>query len=155
MDKNRKIKSLTRNVLSFEANSCFCILFYSYWYSFQFRRGWTPGAIGKSVAKLMTFKCARNGPDKDKKKKKKKKKGVAAAAGDSEPDEPLEPKPTLKVQRKGDVFTIQVTSISNQTRIQGGMQGVNCVTRSRFRLGPIRKEKKTKHYLRSSICGLN
>lgn len=60
---------------------------------------------------MMTFKCPRGGQDKDKSKKKKKKGRTAGAdmgGGDSEPDEPLEPKPTLKVQRKGDVFTIQV-----------------------------------------------
>ena len=61
----------------------------------------------------MTFKCPRGGQDKDKSKKKKKKGRTAGAdmgGGDSEPDEPLEPKPTLKVQRKGDVFTIQVNT---------------------------------------------
>lgn len=62
----------------------------------------------------MTFKFARGGPDKDKNKKKKKKgsrpggTGGDVGGGDSEPEEALEPKPTLKVQRKGDVFTIQV-----------------------------------------------
>lgn len=58
----------------------------------------------------MTFKCARGGPEKDKNKRKKKKghKPGENLGGDSEPDEPLVPKPALKVQRKGDVFTIQV-----------------------------------------------
>ena len=59
----------------------------------------------------MTFKCPRGGHEKDKNKKKKKKgtgPGAAVGGGDSEPEEPLEPKPALKVQRKGDVFTIQV-----------------------------------------------
>lgn len=76
---------------------------------FQPRRGWQPGVIGKSVAKLMTFKCPRGGPDKDKKKKKKgARPGMDLGGGDSEPEEPLDPKPALKVQRKGDTFTIQV-----------------------------------------------
>lgn len=60
----------------------------------------------------MTFKCPRGGADKDRNKKKKKRGnrpgGTDGAGGDSEPEEPLQPKPTLKVQRKGDVFTIQV-----------------------------------------------
>lgn len=60
----------------------------------------------------MTFKCPRGGPEKDKSKPKKRKKGARpgadAGGGDSEPEEPLEPKPALKVQRKGDIFTIQV-----------------------------------------------
>lgn len=75
------------------------------------RKGWSPGVIGKSVAKIMTFKCPRGGAEKDKNKKKKKKgnrPGTDVGGGDSEPEEPLEPKPALKVQRKGDVFTIQV-----------------------------------------------
>ncbi|KAM3960486.1 uncharacterized protein ACR2FA_005394 [Aphomia sociella] len=80
------------------------------------RKGWQPGVIGKSVAKMMTFKCQRGGPDKDKNKKKKKKgsrPGADLGGGDSEPEEPLEPKPTLKVQRKGDVFTIQVNPLKD------------------------------------------
>ncbi|XP_047512405.1 uncharacterized protein LOC125054499 isoform X2 [Pieris napi] len=84
------------------------------------RRGWAPGIIGKSVAKLMTFKCARQGQDKDKSKKKKKKgrtTGADMGGGDSEPDEPLEPKPALRVQRKGDVFTIQVNPLKDLTEI--------------------------------------
>ncbi|XP_013192068.1 uncharacterized protein LOC106136154 [Amyelois transitella] len=84
------------------------------------RRGWQPGVIGKSVASKMTFKCARGGPDKDKNKKKKKKgsrPGADVGGGDSEPDEPLEPKPALKVQRKGDVFTIQVNPLKDLTEI--------------------------------------
>ncbi|CAD0204028.1 unnamed protein product [Chrysodeixis includens] len=84
------------------------------------RRGWSPGVIGKSVAKTMTFKCARGGPEKDKNKKKKKKghrPGADVGGGDSEPDEPLEPKPALKVQRKGDVFTIQVNPLKDLTEI--------------------------------------
>lgn len=56
----------------------------------------------------MTFKCPRQGPDKDKKKKRKKGSAVVGG-GDSEPDEPLDPKPALKVHRKGDVFTIEVS----------------------------------------------
>lgn len=75
----------------------------------QPRKGWQPGMINKGVAKLMTFKCARGGPDKDKKKKKRKP-GQAVGGGDSEPEEPMEPKPALRVQRKGDTFTIQVSS---------------------------------------------
>lgn len=69
--------------------------------------------IGKSVAKLMTFKCPRGGPDRDKKKKKRRTAGAGAqqGGGDSEADEPLQPKPTLRVQRKGDVFTIQVSVV--------------------------------------------
>ncbi|XP_050551203.1 uncharacterized protein LOC118275702 isoform X2 [Spodoptera frugiperda] len=87
------------------------------------RRGWSPGVIGKSVAKVMTFKFARGGPDKDKNKKKKKKgnrpggTGGDVGGGDSEPEEALEPKPTLKVQRKGDVFTIQVSPLKDLTDI--------------------------------------
>ncbi|XP_047033940.1 uncharacterized protein LOC124640276 [Helicoverpa zea] len=85
------------------------------------RRGWSPGVIGKSVAKTMTFKFARGGPDKDKNKKKKKKgtrgPGADVGGGDSEPEEPLEPKPALKVQRKGDVFTIQVNPLKDLTDI--------------------------------------
>lgn len=86
----------------------------------KFRRGWCPGLVGKSVAKLMTFKCARGGQDKDKNKKKKKKgsrPGADVGGGDSEPDEPLEAKPALKVQRKGDVFTIQVNPLKDLTDI--------------------------------------
>lgn len=64
---------------------------------------------------MMTFKCPRGGQEKDKNKKKKKKGAKPGAGdtggGDSEPDEPLEPKPALKVQRKGDIFTIQVKNI--------------------------------------------
>lgn len=57
----------------------------------------------------MTFKCARAGPDKDKNKKKKKKgQKPGDALADSEPDEPLVPKPALRIQRKGDTFTIKV-----------------------------------------------
>ncbi|KAI8424844.1 hypothetical protein MSG28_006769, partial [Choristoneura fumiferana] len=82
----------------------------------QPRKGWQPGVINKSVAKLMTFKCARGGPDKDKKKKKRKP-GQAVGGGDSEPEEPLEPKPALKVQRKGDTFTIQVNPLKDLTEI--------------------------------------
>ncbi|XP_050664138.1 uncharacterized protein LOC126964860 isoform X2 [Leptidea sinapis] len=83
------------------------------------RRGWVPGLIGKSVAKLMTFKCPRAGRE-DKNKKKKKKGRLAGAntgGGDSEPEEPLEPKPALKVQRKGDTFTIQVNPLKDLTDI--------------------------------------
>lgn len=67
----------------------------------------------------MKFKCARGGLDKNKKKGKKKKNrlGVDLGGGDSEPDEPLEPKPCLKVQRKGDVFTIQVRTLFNDNFI--------------------------------------
>ncbi|XP_034833771.1 uncharacterized protein [Maniola hyperantus] len=86
----------------------------------KLRRGWQPGVIGKSVAKMMTFKCPRSGPDRDKNKKKKKRGRTAGAdmgGGDSEPDEPLEPKPTLKVQRKGDVFTIEVNPLKDLTEI--------------------------------------
>ncbi|CAH0400604.1 unnamed protein product [Chilo suppressalis] len=86
----------------------------------KYRRGWQPGSIGKSVAKLMTFKCARGGNERDKNKKKKKKgnrPGVDLGGGDSEPDEPLEPKPALKVQKKGDVFTIQVNPLKDLTEI--------------------------------------
>ncbi|XP_075983078.1 uncharacterized protein LOC142981219 isoform X2 [Anticarsia gemmatalis] len=86
----------------------------------KFRRGWSPGVVGKSVAKMMTFKCARGGPDKDKKQKKKKKghrPGTDLGGGDSEPEEALEPKPALKVQRKGDVFTIQVNPLKDLTEI--------------------------------------
>lgn len=59
----------------------------------------------------MTFKCPRGGPDRDKKKKKRRAAGAGAqqGGGDSEAEEPLQPKPTLRVQRKGDVFTIQVS----------------------------------------------
>ncbi|XP_068619309.1 uncharacterized protein [Battus philenor] len=84
------------------------------------RRGWQPGVIGKSVSKMMTFKCPRGGQDKDKSKKKKKKgqrPGANMGGGDSEPDEPLEPKPALKVQRKGDIFTIQVNPLKDLTEI--------------------------------------
>ncbi|KPI92176.1 hypothetical protein RR46_13397 [Papilio xuthus] len=84
------------------------------------RRGWTPGGIGKTIAKMMTFKCPRGGQDKDKSKKKKKKgqrPGADMGGGDSEPEEPLEPKPALKVQRKGDVFTIQVNPLKDLTEI--------------------------------------
>ncbi|CAK1596624.1 unnamed protein product [Parnassius mnemosyne] len=84
------------------------------------RRGWQPGVVGKSVAKMMTFKCTKGGQDKDKSKKKKKKGkrlGTDTGGGDSEPDEPLEPKPTLKVHRKGDVFTIQVNPLKDLTEI--------------------------------------
>lgn len=90
------------------------------------RRGWQPGIIGKSVAKIMTFKCPRGTTEADRKKakgKKGKKKGGAAGGGDgggggdSEPDEPLEPKPALKVQRKGDVFTIEVNPLKDLTEL--------------------------------------
>lgn len=87
----------------------------------QPRRGWSPGVIGKSVAKTMTFKCPRGSTEDKKKKGKKGAKGKGGrggvgggdggAGGDSEPEEPLEPKPTLKIQRKGDTFTIQVLNI--------------------------------------------
>ncbi|XP_047994224.1 uncharacterized protein LOC125232556 isoform X2 [Leguminivora glycinivorella] len=82
-------------------------------------KGWQPGRIGKSVAKLMVFKTARAGMDgkKDKKKKKRKPGQKYVGGGDSEPDEPLEPKPTLKVQRKGDTFTIQVNPLKDLTEI--------------------------------------
>lgn len=95
-------------IINLDNNITCCVL--------QFRRGWCPGLVGKSVAKLMTFKCARGGQDKDKNKKKKKKgsrPGADVGGGDSEPDEPLEAKPALKVQRKGDVFTIQVYLLSS------------------------------------------
>lgn len=74
--------------------------------------------IGKGVAKLMTFKCPRGGADRDKKKKKRRAAGAGAqqGGGDSEAEEPLQPKPTLRVQRKGDVFTIQVIILSGTSR---------------------------------------
>ncbi|XP_030029463.2 uncharacterized protein LOC115446802 isoform X2 [Manduca sexta] len=85
------------------------------------RRGWQPGVIGKSVAKMMTFKCQRGGPEKDKNKKRPKRKGHRPGAdvggGDSEPEEPLDPKPALTVQRKGDVFTIQVNPLKDLSEI--------------------------------------
>ncbi|KAJ2953452.1 hypothetical protein O0L34_g1046 [Tuta absoluta] len=89
---------------------------------FKYRRGWTPGAIGKSVARYMTFKVTRGSGEKEKNKKKKKRRhgqiGMSGAAEESEPDEPLIPKPALKVQRKGDVFTIQVNPLKDLTEIQ-------------------------------------
>lgn len=78
----------------------------------QPRKGWVPGGIGKSVTKLMTYKCPRSGQEKDRKKKKRKPgQGGQTGGGDSEPEEPVEPKPALKVQRKGDVFIIEVSYI--------------------------------------------
>ncbi|KAG7297785.1 hypothetical protein JYU34_018527 [Plutella xylostella] len=54
------------------------------------------------------------------KKGKKKKKGARkweGGRGDSEADEPVEPKPALKVQRKGDIFTIQVNPLKDLNAI--------------------------------------
>lgn len=56
---------------------------------------------------MMSFKTKRN-DNKDLKDRNKKKKSGRLDVEDSDHEQPLESKPTLKVQRNGDVFTIKV-----------------------------------------------
>ncbi|GBP17928.1 hypothetical protein EVAR_7921_1 [Eumeta japonica] len=80
------------------------------------RRGWAPGVIGKSVAKLMTFKC----PRVDKKKTKKERKSFGGDAEEEPEDEDLPPKPALMIQRKGDTYTISVNPLKNLAELEEG-----------------------------------
>ncbi|XP_041969595.1 uncharacterized protein LOC121726342 isoform X2 [Aricia agestis] len=81
------------------------------------KRKWQPGVITKNLSKVMSFKVPRVSYDKDRFKKKKQRKKKTVNNGDDEPEEVLEPKPTLKVQRKGDVFTIQVNPLKDLSEL--------------------------------------